>query len=60
MIYYSIRPFLLHYLANDKIAQRFLTALFDTYKIMSSDKLLIAAQQTTTQILEDATKVQVN
>lgn len=38
-------------------ARLFISTLFDTYKLMGSDKLLNAAQQTTTQILEDATKV---
>lgn len=48
---------MLHYFATKEEAKHFVTSLFDTFKLMSTDQLLSAAQQTTTQILEDATKV---
>ena len=48
---------MLHYFATKGEARHFVTSLFDTFKLMSTDKLLSAAQQTTSQILEDATKV---
>lgn len=53
----DIRPLLLHHFVTNERAQIFINTLFDTYELMGSDKLLIAAQQTTTQILEDTTKV---
>nr|CAD2160959.1 unnamed protein product [Meloidogyne enterolobii] len=60
--YDSIRPLLLHHFATDDPSRVFIDTLFDTYKLMSSkllanDKIFNAARQTTSQILEDTTKV---
>uniref|UniRef100_A0A914LPH2 UBA domain-containing protein n=1 Tax=Meloidogyne incognita TaxID=6306 RepID=A0A914LPH2_MELIC len=60
--YDSIRPLLLHHFATDDPSRVFIDTLFDTYKSMSSkllanDKIFNAARQTTSQILEDTTKV---
>ncbi|KAL7072127.1 hypothetical protein ACQ4LE_008758 [Meloidogyne hapla] len=59
---YDIRPLLLHHFATDVPSRDFIDTLFNTYKLMSSkllanDKIFNAARQTTSQILEDTTKV---
>lgn len=59
-----MRPYMLQYFATDPNAQSLIIALFGAYKVIGTDRLVIScasqqhnAQRTTSQILEDTTKV---